>query len=149
MQIPQHVPGQGTVKEKLERPNRRQQRTANRRRLRQRTCNQSTPGTVQILGAPPAYWLDLRAHNQSAVASALNVPMLILQGTRDFQVTAQDFAGWERMLAGLKDVTLKRYPGLNHLFMEGKGPSTFAEYQRPGHVSAAVIADIAEWILAH
>lgn len=105
--------------------------------------------TVQILGAPPAYWLDLRAYNQIAVASALNVPMLILQGTRDFQVTAQDFAGWERMLAGRKDVTLKRYSGLNHLFMEGKGPSTFAEYQRPGHVSAAVIADIAEWILAH
>jgi hypothetical protein len=53
------------------------------------------------------------------------------------------------MLAGREDVTLKRYTDLNHLFMEGEGPSTFAEYHRPGHVSAAVIADIAEWALAH
>jgi len=105
--------------------------------------------TVQILGAPPAYWLDLRAYNQGAVACALNVPMFLLQGTRDFQVTEQDFEGWERMLAGREDVTLKRYPGLNHLFMEGEGPSTYAEYHRPGHVSAAVIADIAEWVLVH
>jgi dienelactone hydrolase len=105
--------------------------------------------TVQILGAPPAYWLDLSDYNQGAVASALNVPMFLVQGTRDFQVTEQDFEGWEHMLAGREDVTLKRYPGLNHLFMEGEGPSTFAEYHRPGHVSTAVIADVSEWVLAH
>lgn len=35
-----------------------------------------------------------------------------------------------------------------HLFIAGSGPSSPAEYARPGHVADEVIADIAEWIAA-
>jgi hypothetical protein len=38
------------------------------------------------------------------------------------------------------------YPKLNHLFMEGEGKSTPAEYSRAGNVAASVIDDIARWI---
>lgn len=66
--------------------------------------------------------------------------------SRDFQVTVEDFDGWREALAGSRKTTFKLSPGLNHLFEAGTGPSTFAEYQDPAHVSEAVIADIASWL---
>ena len=57
-----------------------------------------------------------------------------------------DFEGWKEALSARDDVTLTVYPGLNHLFIEGKGPSGPQEYQTPGHVSGRAIDDIAGWI---
>lgn len=104
--------------------------------------------TEPILGAPPAYWLDLRSYDAPVTAARLRLPMLILQGDRDYQVTAKDLAGWRSALASRKDVTFKTYPKLYHLFIAGDGPSTPAEYQVPGFVDEEVIRDIAQWIAA-
>jgi dipeptidyl aminopeptidase/acylaminoacyl peptidase len=99
-----------------------------------------------LIGAPPNYWLDLRDYDPVKLAASQSTPLLILQGGRDYQVTAADLARWQQ-IAGRKGVTIKQYPPLNHLFIAGTGPSTPAEYQRPGHVDEAVIADIAGWII--
>jgi dienelactone hydrolase len=105
------------------------------------------PGdTGTALGAPDSYWLDLHGYNPPEAAKALKTPLLILQGERDYQVTPDNFAAWKKALAGRPNVTLKSYPQLNHLFIAGEGKSTPAEYETPGHVSEAVIADIAGWI---
>jgi hypothetical protein len=77
------------------------------------------------------------------------VPLLILQGERDYQVSMVDFAGWKAALGGRKDVELKSYPALNHLFVEGSGKSTPSEYMQPRHVAAEAIRDIAKWVNAH
>ncbi|MEP6474505.1 MAG: alpha/beta fold hydrolase [Gemmatimonadota bacterium] len=98
-----------------------------------------------LIGAPPAYWLDLRSYDPVKTAESLTAPLLILQGGRDYQVTAADFAGWQT-LARRPSVTLKQYPSLNHLFVTGSGPSVPAEYEREGHVDQGVIGDIADWI---
>jgi len=58
-----------------------------------------------------------------------------------------DFTAWKAALGAHDNVTLKSYPALNHLFIAGQGPSLPAEYQTPGHMDAAVIDDIAGWIL--
>jgi dienelactone hydrolase len=100
----------------------------------------------EILGAPAAYWKDLNAYKPSGVAAALKIPMLILQGERDYQVPLKDFEIWRESLKNHPNVTLKSYPELNHLFMAGVGKSTPAEYQNPAHVAEAVIADIASWV---
>lgn len=102
-----------------------------------------------ILGAFPHYWLDLRGYDPAARAAKLSRPLLILQGERDYQSTMKDFAIWKAALAGHSNVTLKSYPTLNHLFIEGTGKSTPAEYATPGHVSGEVIADIGRWVSAH
>lgn len=105
------------------------------------------PGdTGTALGAPDSYWLDLRGYDPPESAKFLKQRLLILQGERDYQVTMDNFEAWKKALAGRPNVTLKTYSKLNHLFIEGEGKSTPAEYEKPGHVSAAVIADIAEWI---
>ncbi|OLP17639.1 hypothetical protein BST81_15050 [Leptolyngbya sp. 'hensonii'] len=109
--------------------------------------SQSLP-TALILGAPASYWLDLRRYKPAEVAARLQQPLLILQGERDYQVTLTDFQGWQKALADKPRVTLKRYPGLNHLFIQGEGLSRPEEYQIPGHVDQSVIEDIATWIKA-
>lgn len=102
--------------------------------------------TEPILAAPASYWLDLRTYDAPATAAKLGLPMLILQGGRDYQVTEKDLAGWRAELASRKDVTFKTYPKLYHLFIAGDGPSTPAEYMIPGFVDEQVIRDIAQWI---
>ena len=102
-----------------------------------------------VLGMPAHYILDLRGYDPAAEAARLSVPMLILQGERDYQVSMKDFAGWKTALGGRKDVTFKSYPALNHLFETGEGKSTPAEYDKPGHVAAEVVDDTAKWIQAH
>jgi hypothetical protein len=104
-------------------------------------------GEMQI-GAPPSYWKDLAGYDAPAVAAALTLPILVLQGARDYQVTKADYAGWQKALAKKKTAKLVLYPALNHLFIAGEGPSTPAEYEKPGHVAEQVIADIASWIAA-
>ena len=72
--------------------------------------------------------------------------MLILQGERDYQVTLADLDGWRKALQGHAGVTIRSYPTVNHLFMEGEGKSTPAEYLQAKHIPAFVLDDIAAWI---
>jgi uncharacterized protein len=97
-------------------------------------------------GAGEKYKADLKGYDPVAMAAASAVPMLILQGERDYQVRMKDFDLWKAGLKEKKNVTMKSYPKLNHLFVAGEGMSTPQEYDRPGHVSPEVIGDIAEWI---
>ena len=99
-----------------------------------------------VMGAPASYWLDLRGYRPAAVAATLRMPMLVLQGERDYQVTMTDFAAWKQALGGRPDVELRTYPALNHLFVAGSGPSVPAEYAARAHVDSSVINDIATWI---
>ena len=101
------------------------------------------------VGAPAAYWLDLRAYDPAATAKALSQPLLILQGERDYQATMADFDGWKAALGSRPSVRFKLYPDLNHLFVAGKGKSTPAEYEQAGHVDGEVVSDIADWVRAH
>lgn len=99
-----------------------------------------------ILGAARAYWADILAYDPVATAKSLPVPMLILQGERDYQVTMVDFAAWQTGLAERGGVEFKSYPSLNHLFMAGSGQPNPAEYNVAGNVAREVVDDIAAWI---
>jgi hypothetical protein len=113
---------------------------------------------VQYLGAPPStadtvmaalpapYLDDLAGYDPLALARKVQAPFLILQGERDYQVTMTDFNMWKEGLKARQDVTLKSYPKLNHLFLEGDGKSMPAEYATPGHIPAYVLDDIAAFV---
>lgn len=99
-----------------------------------------------LMGLPGAYLLDLRGYDAAAQAKQLGIPMLFLQGGRDFQVTGKDFEIWKTALSARDDATFKQYPSLNHLFMAGDGPSSPAEYLKAANVDPAVVSDIANWV---
>ena len=95
---------------------------------------------------PASYWLDLRGYDPPEAAKAIDKPMLLLQGERDYQVTMAEFERWKTALDDRDDVTLKSYRTLNHLFMPGTGPGNPQEYAIASHVAEEVVRDIAEWI---
>ncbi len=108
--------------------------------------NKQYPST--LLGFPVVYFFDLKEYNPVAEAARLQIPLLFLQGERDFQVTMQDFGLWKSGIAGSQQASFRNYPALNHLFIAGEGPGSPAEYRKPGNVDPAVIEDIAQWISA-
>jgi len=91
-----------------------------------------------------AYFLDLRGYDPPAVAAKLAMPILVLQGERDYQVTGKDLDRWKNALG--TRATFHAYPALNHLFVAGTGTPGPAEYALPGHVDAPVIADITAFV---
>ncbi len=104
--------------------------------------------TEKVMGVPASYWFDLKGYDPVADAAKLKMPMLILQGGRDYQVTEDDFKGWKK-LEGDKRLTLKWLPDLNHLFVTGTGKSRPEEYAVVGHVAEPAIDAIASWVKAH
>jgi hypothetical protein len=44
-------------------------------------------------------------------------------------------------------VTIRVYDTDDHLFFTGDGTSTPADYARPQHVDAAVVRDVADWLV--
>jgi dienelactone hydrolase len=109
--------------------------------------SEATPDSELPFGVPAAYWLDVRAYDPARTAAELSLPMLIVQGGRDYQATvADDLSRWQDALEGRPDVTFRVYQADNHLFFPGSGPSAPAEYEPAQHVDAEVVAGIAAWI---
>ncbi|MGK3202764.1 alpha/beta hydrolase family protein [Amycolatopsis sp. MEPSY49] len=109
-----------------------------------------TPATSSAelpFGWPASYWLDLRGYDPVAATARLAVPVFLGQGGRDYQVTvADDLARWQAGLENRSGVTVRVYGSVDHLFFPGEGPSTPADYARPGHVDHDVISDVAGWV---
>jgi dienelactone hydrolase len=99
-----------------------------------------------LLGLPVAWWLNLKGYAPALEAKRLGIPILVLQGERDFQVTMKDFGLWKSALGDRKSVTFRSYPSLNNLFMKGEGKGSPAEYHVPGNVAPEVLDDIATWL---
>lgn len=105
---------------------------------------------VDFFGAPipGSYFLDLRGYDPANVAAGLKLPILVLQGGRDYQVTSADFDTWKNALAKDPRATFKFYPAYTHLFTPGagSGPASPDDYAIAGNVAEDVITDIAKWI---
>lgn len=95
-----------------------------------------------------AWWADLKSYNPVATAKTITKPLLVMQGKRDYQVTAdKEYKGWQDGLAGMTNVSFKLYDRLNHMYTEGEGElSTPMEYYSPANIPEYVIKDIAQWI---
>jgi len=114
--------------------------------IRKGEITRETPASQLPLSLNASYWLDLRDYDPVETARGLSLPMLIMQGGRDYQVTTVDFGEWKHGLASRNYVDFRFYPELNHLFIPGEGKSLPVEYMQPGHVSEKVIRDIVEWV---
>jgi len=108
---------------------------------------------VDFFGSPipGSYFLDLRGYDPAKTAAGLKIPVLVLQGGRDYQVTNADFDIWRKELANDPRATFKFFPAYTHLFNPGAGSGLASphDYSKPGNVSEGVVTDIVRWIKAN
>ncbi len=106
--------------------------------------------TLDSLGRTNPWLGFFLQHDPLAVARQVKVPTLILQGATDHQVTpeqAEQLAGALKQ-GGNLDVTVHRFPGLNHLFVPDSigQPSGYAAL-KDGRVAPAVLGTLADWLV--
>lgn len=97
-------------------------------------------------GIGPKYWMFDKKYKPTQTAKNLKLPILLLQGERDFNVTKKDYDLWVKEMTGKANFSSKLYPKLNHLFFEGEGPATPEDSMDPDHVADYVMEDLANWI---
>lgn len=97
-------------------------------------------------GTSPKYWLDMNTPDPATVVRSLKLPVLVLQGMRDFEMPAANLDEWLKAVGPRRNLTVKQYPTLSHTFTESTGIPSSADYAKPQTVSAQVLVDIAEWI---
>ena len=97
------------------------------------------------------YFKEMGSHPPADYLRALEKPILVMQGGKDFQVRAdKDFAAYRELLNGKPNAAFRLYPNLNHAFV----PAIYTdiakakqEYNVERHIGEDVIADLAGWIL--
>lgn len=113
----------------------------------ERLENRTLPSDEMILFAPARVWYDLMDNNHLKIIKRLNSPILIVQSGRDFKASEADSKIWDKTLAGLQSVTLKKYHNLNHFFQPGLGPADKTDYMsNSAPVDRQVVEDMAAWI---
>jgi len=100
-----------------------------------------------VLGVSAKYFYDLRERQPVLTAKRLSVPMLLIFGGRDYQVSEKDREIWTKELSDKENVKIVVFEDLNHLMMTGEGKSTPVEYMKKGHVDKRVIDAIVEWMV--
>ncbi len=99
------------------------------------------------------YLVQARQLDPLAIARRVRQPVLIVQGALDRQVSAgqADTLGAAIHAAGNRDVTVRVFPGLNHLFLVSpSGTGAGSEYATLTDVQVpeAVLDTIADWLVA-
>ncbi|MFA6870652.1 MAG: alpha/beta fold hydrolase [Bacteroidaceae bacterium] len=97
-------------------------------------------------GVPYSYWKDLHAYHPGQVAKSLTIPLLFLNGERDYQVPIAEQEKWKRALVSKPNCTYVKFRLLNHLFMPSTLPPSPKEYSKPSKVATGVIKTISTWI---
>ncbi len=109
------------------------------------TLSNKTPKAM-LMGASANYWKSILNYNQLETTRRLTLPVFIMNGEKDYQVTPKQFELWQKELVDHQNVSFKLYPKLNHLFIEGEGKPNPTEYNMPSHIPQYVIDDIAKFI---
>ena len=115
--------------------------------LNSKVFNLNTTKENLPLNLSANYWKSIIDYKPIKEIQKVKIPILILQGERDYQVTMKDFKLWKTNLKDNKKASFISYPKLNHLFMSGEKPSDPKEYAIKGIVDEKVIEDIKIFII--
>ena len=96
------------------------------------------------------YFKEMGEHSAPMYLTAIQKPILIMQGKKDFQATVEkDYNAYRQLLSDKTNVTFKLYENLSHAFV----PSVYGdimkakqEYNVEQHIGDNVISDIANWV---
>jgi dienelactone hydrolase len=111
--------------------------------------NPFPPASDLPLNINAKYWYEMKNYDQVETAKKLRLPIFIMQGERDYQVTMTDFNLWQQSMYYSKNVRYNSYPKLDHPFVEGEGKSNPQDYEKQANLPDYVINDIASFIKSH
>jgi len=77
----------------------------------------------------------------------LKIPISIIHCGNDCQIYKEDFDIWKAKTKGMKNVSLKEFPSLNHLLSNYSKSSTGEEYSERLPLDKSLASFIVEWIL--
>lgn len=106
------------------------------------------PDEPAILGSMAApYVVSINELRLPELAAEIEVPLLVLHGSADFQISPEvDFDSWRPVLAGNPDVTFKLFEGLNHFLMPAGPVPDYTDYNTANVVEPEVSAMTAQWL---
>lgn len=101
--------------------------------------------TAPFMYLPASYYYDLHRRNHLGAAEGLSIPILVVQGGKDYQVTGADFEIWKRRLERKPSARFHLCDRCYHLMIETDGAPGPETYKADGHVSADLIRVLASW----
>ena len=106
---------------------------------------------LTVFGQPGYYFWEMAQYDTGEILQSLDIPVLIINGGRDFQVVDADGINAWTALNLPENVQVIYHPELNHLLMDPDAPEeargTVKEYDTPCRVSQEIIEKIAQFIL--
>ena len=97
------------------------------------------------------YFKEMGEHRAADYLEKTEKPVLVMQGTKDLQVSVEkDFCGYKRAFGDRDNFSFRLYEGLNHCFVSALYDDiskATKEFSVERHIGENVISDIAGWIL--
>lgn len=105
-------------------------------------------GSATVLDMPPGFWRSLMERDSTAALRQVRVPLLVLQGERDNQVSRKDF---ELVTSAVPSSQLESeyFSGLDHIFAPAPEDGAGSEILIGTHVAGQVIDRIGSWVEKH
>ncbi len=97
-------------------------------------------------GAKPKYWLMDRSYKVLDEAKTLTLPIVLLQGARDYNVTKKDYDLWVDAMNGKSNFKSYWFEKLDHMFFDGNGMAKPADLNIPKHVDKSIINKMFEFV---
>lgn len=95
-------------------------------------------------GAKAKYWLMDRNYKVLEEAKTLTMPVYLLQGGRDYNVTKKDYDLWLEAMKGKTNFKSYWFENLDHMYFEGIGKAKPEDVIAPNHVSKILTDKLAE-----
>lgn len=115
-------------------------------RLQRHWYDTNTNKRYLPFGVGARYWDDIESYSQTEAAKKMKLPMLFLQGSRDYQVNNQDFELWKEALKSSPNATFRLLNGHTHNMIAGTGKPCPEDYNIPANVSLQVVDELTQWI---
>ena len=99
-----------------------------------------------IFGHSSAFWLELQAYDAIETVKLMEKPVLITQGSNDYQVKSSSYNGWVDGLKGCSHVSFKYYKNMDHLLSIRKTTSVPADQLTESEISTAYVQDLIKFV---
>jgi dienelactone hydrolase len=95
---------------------------------------------------PLPLFKDMLSRDPARELEKVNVPVLVLQGSKDAHVFQADFDLLKEIAAKKPNSEAKMFPNLSHLFMPVESAADVNDAFKAGHVAPEVIETISAWV---